>query len=373
MLFNQIKGQDRALRLINNAIKHDRISQSYIFHGPEGVGKFITALYFSMALNCLAENELRPCGICDSCHKFLELSHPDLMYIFPTPNLKLSEDGDIKETKYLNEYYDFINNRKSKPWQYFYFSANIEIRKDNIVFIQHQMETSQKEGLYRVCLIEDADKMNIAACNAFLKTLEEPLPNTVFVLLTTKLPALLPTIISRCQTIFFAPLGHRIIEEVLIERFLITKSLAKINAKLANGNLENAIRISNENTHNSRNVMIELTKAALKQDDMFLVNYITSNKDKLKSEFIHDVLNHLTIFLNDIVLIQNGHTEISNQDQIELIQQCFERIKKNFCSISITLLFIDDLHIKIDGNVNLSALLISLYNHVKQLFSGDTV
>jgi DNA polymerase III subunit delta' len=241
------------------------------------------------------------------------------------------------------------------------------------VFIQHKIETTQKEGKYRICLIEDSDKLNMQACNAFLKTLEEPLPNTVFILLTTKFTALLPTIVSRCQTLFFAPLGHRIIEEVLIDRFLISRSIAKINAKLANGNVENAVRISNENTHHSRNVMIDLTQAALKPDDMILINYITSNKDKLKSEFIHDVLNYLTILLHDIVLIQNDHTEISNQEHIELDQQCSERIKENRGSISNTLLFIDNLHIKIDGNVNLSALLINLYYHIKQLFQVDTV
>jgi len=63
-MFRKIKGQSQVIDLLSSAIVNNRISQAYLFHGGDGVGKFITALYFGMALNCLSSREYRPCGVC---------------------------------------------------------------------------------------------------------------------------------------------------------------------------------------------------------------------------------------------------------------------------------------------------------------------
>jgi len=89
-MFRNIKGQAGALKILKLALENNRVAQAYLFHGSDGVGKFTTALYFGMALNCLSKSEFRPCGVCASCRKFMALDHPDLIYLFPTPNLGLN-------------------------------------------------------------------------------------------------------------------------------------------------------------------------------------------------------------------------------------------------------------------------------------------
>lgn len=369
-MFREIKGQDRAIRLLNNAISHNRISQSYLFYGPEGVGKFTTALYFGMALNCVAKSEKRPCGICASCHKFLEFSHPDLIYVFPTPNIKTTAEGELKE-KSIAEYNAYIENRKNTPWDKVYFTGSTEIRKESIELIQKRLEFTQREGNYRVCIVEDADEMNSSTANSFLKTLEEPPEQTVLILITTRLQSLLPTIISRCQLVFFKPLSYKIIEEMLISKYLIDKPTAKANACISNGNLEQAIRLTKDTKHISRNLMISFIETALKNDDMFALNLFSSTKEKFKAELIHDMLAHLALWQNDIALLASGRKDVTNSDYQELLNHCMQRLGNDVDKIADSLNLIDDLHRKLDGNVNLMLILINLHNHLKALYGSS--
>ncbi len=368
-MFSQIKGQDRAIRLLNNSILHNRIAQAYLFYGPEGVGKFTTALYFSMALNCTSVPDKKPCGTCDSCHKFLQLSHPDLTYIFPTPNLKLTEEGEIKESKYISEYNDYLENRKTSPWKNFFFSSKLMIRKESITMLQRRLELAQTECNYRVIIIEDADSMNEEASNSFLKTLEEPPKNTVIILLTTKMQSLLPTIISRCQQVYFQPLSHRVIEDILISKYFIDKAIAKTYSRISNGNLEQAIRLTGDSKHESRNLMIAFIEASLNKDDMFIINSVGSGKEKFKAELVHDLLYHLALWFNDMSKLYVDRKDINNLDYAELLEKCVKNCLVCDSDIPASLTFIDDLHRKVDGNVNTQLIVINLYNHLRKVLN----
>lgn len=367
-MFRDIKSQDKALRILTNAIDHDRISQSYLFYGPEGVGKFTTALYFGMAINCMAKSDKRPCGECISCHKFLEFSHPDLIYIFPTPNIKMTKDGELK-SKSINEYQAYIENRKNTPWVKGYFTSSIEIRKESMEMLQSRLEFSQRESQYRICIIEDADEMNVQTANSFLKTLEEPPENTILILITSKIQALLPTIVSRCQLVYFQPLPNKTIEEILVSRYMIDKPIAKTYSKIANGNLEQAIRLTGDTKHESRNLMIAIIESALKSDDLYIINLTAGGKDKLKAELLHDVLLHISLWLNDIDVFFSGSKDVNNSDLLSLLVECSNRLQVNKINLLKSIEFIDDLHNKIDGNVNIQFIIINLYNHLKSLFS----
>jgi DNA polymerase-3 subunit delta' len=367
-MFRQIKGQDKAISLLVNAIKHNRIAQAYIFHGPEGVGKFTTALYFGMALNCLAISEKRPCGVCNSCHKFLEFSHPDLTYIFPTPNIKLTGDNELKAQS-INEQQAYIDNRKQAPWEKFYFSGSTEIRRESITLLQKKFEYSQIENKYRVCIIEEADEMNPNTANSFLKTLEEPPVNTVLILLTTKYQSMLPTIISRCQAVFFKPLSYKTIENLLVDSFNVDKPTAKTYSRIANGNLEQALRLANDTKHEAKSLMLSFIEAALKEDDIYVINMVSSSKEKIKSVLVHDLLYHIALFYNDLALLKAGYKEVNSLDLMELLETCSSRVRNWDSSLLKGLTYFDDLHRKLDGNVNVQYVLINLYHHLKDTFN----
>lgn len=367
-MFSKIKGQSQAIELLNNAIKNNRIAQSYLFYGPEGVGKFTTALYFGMALNCMTLDKDKPCGICQSCHKFLQFNHSDLFYVFPTPRQKKDEEGNLKNQS-INEYLAFVENRKITPWIKYFFAGKTEIRKESMELLQKYVETAQRERNYKICIIEDAEEMNQTVANSFLKTLEEPPSNAIFILITTKPSTLLPTIVSRCQSVYFKPLSKIAIENLLIDEFLIDKKQARTLAKMSDGNVEQAFRFSQDSLSDARKYLISFLETAIKKDDLGFINLIATSKDKLKAEIVHDILHYMTVFFNDLSEYLVSHSDIDHLDIAPYLIKSSQQIQQWEDKIPFILLYIDDLHIMIEGNVNMQYILTNLYNVLKETLS----
>jgi len=365
-MFRQLLGQERVIKFLTNAISNNRIAHAYLFYGQEGVGKFQTALYFSMAINCHAIREKRPCGFCDSCHKFLEFSHPDLQYIFPTPPVKSNAEGDLKDYSSV-EYQAYIENRKNTPWQKFYFSGSTLIRKERIDYLHKNMEYSQTEGRYRVCIVENAEEMNEATTNSFLKTLEEPLANTTIILITTQIQSLMPTVLSRCQLVYFHPIPYKFIEQILITKHDVDKSVAKAISVIANGNVEQAIRLAKDEKQIARSVISLLLKALVDKDDLYIVDDFLLNKDVMKTEVITDLLKYMANIFKEVAIIKSGYTEVHNIDFNDIIQLCCDNFHDWEDNVVIALNYIDEMHKKVNSNVNVQFVLINLYNYLKKL------
>ena len=362
-MFRKIKGQQQVIDLLTSAIHNERISQAYLFHGSDGVGKFITALYFGMALNCLSSNEYRPCGVCASCHKFLSFEHPDFIYLFPTINLKLSPEGEIKDKEALTQYQAYIQNKIDSPWQDYYFSGSTEIRKESISLLIKRLELSIHEGDYRIVIIENADMMNTATANAFLKTLEEPPPNTVIILITERLPQLLPTILSRCQPVYFKPLSQAVIQDILFEQFAVDTQVAKSASRISGGNLKTAIRIAQDSSNTTRIKAFEMLDLAANNATLDYLN--SMGKSKEGADQINDLIAYLGVIVNDLAIVQYAPDEITNLDKTELLQ--------NLANESVTervpdfLLKLDDYSRKLDGNVNPALLQLNLFLSLRNL------
>jgi DNA polymerase-3 subunit delta' len=240
------------------------------------------------------------------------------------------------------------------------------------MMLQKHLESAQREGKYRICIIDDADEMNSSTANSFLKTLEEPPINTILILLTTKLQSIMPTVLSRCQLVFFKPLSYKVIEEILVQKFLIDKNQARAYARIANGNIEHAIRLTQDKKQEARNLSVKLVKAALEKDDLNIINNLTVNKDKFKAEFISDVLNFLSIWLNDLAFLKTGCADIVNEDYKELLLSCADKIQRWETGIPDSIVFIDNMHQKIDGKVNIQYILVNLYDNLKTIFPSNS-
>ncbi len=174
------QGNKSVLKFLIKLSKNKKIPHAYIFYGPKGVGKKQFALYFAKLLNCLAKSEdQRPCHSCISCHKIDNNIHPDLKII--------------------------ATDRK-------------QIKIDEIREVTVFTNTSALEGRFKVIIIDDAHKMNVFSANALLKTLEEPLSNSIIILITDNLKNLLPTIQSRCIKIPFSPLKDEEILQILSQK-----------------------------------------------------------------------------------------------------------------------------------------------------------
>ena len=154
-----------------------RIVHAQIFSGPEGSGKYDAAKYVSQALNCTSPLE-KPCGECPSCLRFRDNNAPELIEIRRDPKKAIISVDAIRE-----------------------MTENVLLRP---------------EGKAKCVIICEAERMNAAAQNALLKTLEEPPGYAAFFLLTASCTALLPTIRSRCALVRFAPSGEEEIAQTLI-------------------------------------------------------------------------------------------------------------------------------------------------------------
>ncbi len=172
-----ILGQDRACERLVRAIAADKLAHAYLFDGPPGVGKRSTAMALAAALNCEREPGAASCT-CGPCEKIAAGLHPDVVRLGPE-----GAGGFIK----IEQIRDLLAT---------------------LGFAPH-------EGRARLVLIEDADKLNPAAANAFLKTLEEPPARTHIVLTSTSPDRLLDTIRSRCQRVRFAPLPTEAVAAIL--------------------------------------------------------------------------------------------------------------------------------------------------------------
>ena len=367
-MFRKIRGQKRAISLLQRAIRTDKVASSYLFYGPDGVGKYTTALYFAMALNCNAEMEKRPCGVCVSCKKFLQFNHPDFIYIFPTPNLKMTIEGEISPDK-IDEYQAFLENKKCTPWKEFFFSQHTEIRIDSIRLLEHRIHLSPNEGSYKTYLIEQADLMNVQASNAFLKTLEEPPENTVIILTSSKPNALLPTILSRCQKIPFSLVNRAEIEKELEETKFIKPIEAKMYARIANGNIEKALRLSDEGLLHSRDQALQLIQIAFDGADYKFLEFMKPYCSSKAKNLLSEIFSQLIMWFADLAFLENDSEQIANLDKTDLLEKCFNRNPRIENYLEDITKFLEEMQKKLDGHVHPQLIITELYHRLVELFS----
>ncbi|MCD6181561.1 MAG: DNA polymerase III subunit delta' [Candidatus Cloacimonetes bacterium] len=360
-MFRAIKGQDKTIDILSRAVREDKVAQSYLFYGPDGVGKFTTALYFGMAINCVASLEKRPCGVCASCKKFLSFTHPDFIYIFPTPNLEMSLEGEIKSEKYLQEYKAFIAQKAEHPWKQFFFSSNTEIRIGTIRMLQHRINLSPNEGNRKIYIIENADQMNVKTANAFLKTLEEPPNDTVIILTTTRPNALLPTILSRCQKLAFGALPRNIIEEELTAKRSLSVIEAKTYARIANGSLEKALQLSDSGSTIARKEALRFLTMILEKDDFAAIDFATHYKSSKTQSQLIDIIAYLIVWVSDLSNLQNLPDDIVNLDCTDMLESFYQRNPQvNDYGLKL-LSFLEKMIKKIEGHVNPQLIVTEIY------------
>ena len=204
-----IFGQDHLLNRLEPSLKQRRQSHAYLLCGPPHVGKMALAINLSQAVNCL-EGPGVPCGSCTQCARIAAGHHADISILAPGQG----EEGRSPKTV---------------------------IGIDAIKEVIHRVSLNPFEGQFSVVIIDGAESMSDEAANALLKTLEEPPPNTMFLLLTADEGAILPTVRSRCQSMNLIPIPKNQMVERLIESHQATPEMADQLFRLSRGCLGWAI------------------------------------------------------------------------------------------------------------------------------------
>ena len=210
MLFKEIIGNNSVKKQLIEAVRNNRISHAQLFSGKSGSAKLALALAYAQFLNCENRTTVDSCGICSSCLKFNNLSHPDLHLVIPV--LKTKEVQKPVSDHFIGKWRDFITNNYYGSLNGWIDSFGTEnktgqqgtIYKDEANNIHKKLSLKNYEAEYRVVLIWMPERMNLEVSNKLLKLFEEPPKGTIFLLITENTNQLLPTIISRLQSIKIA-------------------------------------------------------------------------------------------------------------------------------------------------------------------------
>lgn len=214
---------------LTEIIDSGRISHAQHIIGEERDGSLQLALAYLQYLCCehrqhFSDGNLRAdsCGECPSCKKIGTLQHPDLHFVFPNPP---NGSQSVSSEDYMVEFLDFVRSTNAKGTLDDFnqsLSGDVRtsiIRASDAAQIIKVLEMMPYEGGWRMMIIWNAYKMNASAANELLKTLEEPLPNTIILLVDNYDKKLLPTIVSRVQPIVLHRNDHADEEQELAREY----------------------------------------------------------------------------------------------------------------------------------------------------------
>ncbi|MFA5528354.1 MAG: DNA polymerase III subunit delta' [Peptostreptococcales bacterium] len=314
MSFEEILGQDNVIKRLKKSIKDKSIFHAYIFEGPEGVGKKISAFHFAKAMFCTSGTG-DSCEACSSCRKMNHGNYSDYYIIAP-------EDKNILDAQ-LEE-------------------------------IQKIIAKKPIEGKGAVIMIDKAESMTVRAQNRILKTLEDPIGDTVFILITDNASSLLDTIQSRCITIKFKNIDKKIIKKYLIKEYDLEEQKAAMIAAFSAGSIGKSKKLyESEEFLNFRESGINLAQRLgnLEERDYDDVLKIF---EESKGSFI-ELADILEYWYRDIAIIKlNGDKEIiTNIDYLSDIIRKSNAIELKKCIQIIELLEQAKRDYKMNINYNL--------------------
>jgi DNA polymerase III subunit delta' len=218
-MWQGIIGHDDIVERFRRTLVAGRLASTYLFVGPPGVGKRRFALELAHALLCTeaAEASLQPCGNCESCRMFAAGNHPD------------SETVGLPADKATLPIELFIGDRDHR----------------NQEGLCHRLGLRPFFGQRKVAIVDDADHFGIASANCLLKTLEEPPPSALLILIGTSPSRQLPTIRSRSQVVRFRTLSDETVANILVETGAVAdRDFARRVANLSEGSVERAVQLA---------------------------------------------------------------------------------------------------------------------------------
>lgn len=248
MQFAKITGQAKVKESLVQTVKESRISHAQLFLGPEGCGKLAMAIAYAKFINCTGRSSESndSCGICPSCHKFEQLAHPDLHFIYPVAATKDVPKKPISKN-FAAKWRSLVLERKAYiKLAHWYDAIGIEnkqgiINAEDCNEIIKTLSYKSYEAQYKVMIIWMVEKLFHAAAPKILKILEEPPDKTLFLLVAEEPGQIISTILSRTQLVKIRKLGDDDIRTALIKNYGAEPKNAHRAALLADGNLIEAL------------------------------------------------------------------------------------------------------------------------------------
>lgn len=236
--------QPKAWEILSRSFENQRTASTYLFHGPEGTGRWGLAISYAALLNCEKpvknENEiLLPCGECLNCRKIFNLSFEGLYFALPlAPHKDLEEAAELT-TKLLEE-------KRNEPFKILSSVTTANIPIDLAREIKRSLSLKSDPGLTRVVIFYEMEKMRRESADSLLKLIEEPPKNTVIIMISRRQEALLSTIQSRAQKIKLSRVPLEAGEKYLLDKYGIKETQARLLMRLGDSSLGRAIELTND-------------------------------------------------------------------------------------------------------------------------------
>ena len=251
MKFSDITGYDALKKQLIQSVVSDQIAHAQLFLGSEGGSNLALALAYSSFINCKNRTDNDSCGTCDSCRKNEKLIHPDVHFAFPVSGTKKIQSKDAISVRFLSEWRNFVIQDpygNASGWNSYFGGEDkqLNISRQESREIIKNLSLKAFEGLYKIMIIWLPEYMHPATANALLKILEEPPPNTLFLLVSNDETKLLSTILSRTQIVQIRPFTDEEIKDLLINQHFIEEEKAGQISHLVDGNINEALRLARE-------------------------------------------------------------------------------------------------------------------------------
>jgi DNA polymerase-3 subunit delta' len=302
-------GHEKILKILRESIKKGKLVNSYLFFGPESVGKKEVAIDFISEI--LAKDLEKKVKIKE---QILKKIHPDVY---------------------------FVEKEKDKK----------TITIDQIRELQNFLNLKSFSNFYKIGIIIDAENASISALNSLLKTLEEPPSNSIIILIVNNLKTIPKTIISRCQLIKFKPVPLKEIKDYLISVYKLSENQTEILARLSFGKPGLAIRYIEDEFKNFESQLEDLYNL-LNASLFSKINFINKNLDKF-SLFVFEII------LRDVLLVKNGLNPLLDKENINFLVSKWSEEK-----VFWALKYVENLRKQLRFNINkrlaLEYLLINL-------------
>lgn len=278
-------GHARVQALLRQAVVRGRVPQTLLFAGPEGVGKHTIALALAQAINCSKSKDGIACGRCSICTRIAKGQFSDVAEV---------DNGDIA-------------------------SISIKSIRERVLDL---VGYRPFEGQRRVFIIDPADALSLQAQDALLKTLEEPPPATIIILISVYPDSLRPTVLSRCRRIRFGALTDDEVAQVLTGRHGMDPALARARASLSGGSVAQALALDGGVLEDDRDAAWDLLRtaaAAPVSARLKAAEAVTKHGTKRRErEALGMRLSHVSALLRDLSAVintQQGSATLSNSDR----------------------------------------------------------
>ena len=337
---NEILGNERIKEHFITAVRHKKISHAYIMEGDKGSGKKMLAEAFAKILQCEKREttgSVEACGKCEACIQMEHHDHPDVIWVSHEKPTVISV-GEIRE--------QIVNTVDIMPYK----------------------------GPYKIYIVDEAEKMNAAAQNAILKTIEEPPEYAVIFLLTTNRGAFLDTILSRCILLATRPVSGTAVEKYLIEKSNVSKEEAEFAAGFSLGNIGKAEAIvSSEEFRDLKDLTLSILRYIHEIESYEIADKVKEYK-KYKNR-IDDFFDIFLMWFRDIMLLKADNSVNTEAARKKIIfKNEYAYLKKQIDKLDLEAIdyIIGRIHrarVRIKSNVNFDATLELLIVEARREFT----